>query len=63
MFTLQAPKKTPTPDTFLPVRNPWWRALLLFTLLLLSVGSYMVLVSVAPEGDDRLSRIVPFLHV
>jgi len=63
MFTLQAPKKTPTPDTLLPVRNPWWRALLLFTLLLLSAGSYVVLVSVAPEGDDRLSWIVPFLHV
>jgi hypothetical protein len=63
MFTLQAPKLMQTPDTFLPARHPWWRALLLFTLLLLSVGSYVALVSVAPEGGDRLLRIVPFLHM
>jgi hypothetical protein len=63
MPTLQAPKKTPVPDTLLPTRHPWRRALLLFTLLLLSVGSYTVLVSVAPRGDDSLSSIVPFLHV
>jgi Glycosyltransferase family 87 len=63
MSTLQAPKETPTLDTLLPARHPWRRALLLFTLLLLSVGFYAVLVSVAPKGDDRLSGIVPFLHV
>jgi hypothetical protein len=63
MSILQAPKKTPTPDTLLPARHPWRRALLLFALLLLSVGLYMMLASVAPKGDDRVSRIVPFLHV
>jgi hypothetical protein len=63
MSTLQAPKETPTLDTLLPARHPWRRALLLFTLLLLSVGFYAVLVSAAPQGDDRLSGIVPFLHV
>jgi len=63
MSTLQAPKETPTPDTHLPARHPWRRALLLFTLLALSVAFYVVLVNATPEGDDRLSRIVPFLHV
>ena len=63
MSTLEVTEETLTPDILLPARHPWRRALLLFTLLVLSVGSYVVLVSVAPKGDDRLSRIVPFLHV
>lgn len=60
MSTLQVPKIPAVANTASPTKRPWWRSLALFTLLLLSIGMYVVLISAAPKADNM---ITPFLQV
>ncbi len=58
MSTIQAPQVVPVVRTSFPARYPWWRAVLLFVLLLLSVVTYVTLTRAAPTADDRITAFL-----
>src|SRR6266705_6452955 len=60
MPTLQVPAVPQRADTSMTARHPWWRALVLCLLLLLSVVTSFLLISAAPQSDEH---ITPFLQV
>lgn len=60
MSVLQVSKPLETSVAPQPARRPWWRLVVLGTLLLASLALYIVLIDVAPAND---SLIPPFLRV
>jgi len=60
MPTLPVPEVQQVADTSMTARHPWWRALVLCLLLLLSVVVSPLLIRAAPQSDDH---ITPFLQV
>src|SRR5260370_26425339 len=60
MPTLHAPEVLQRADTSMTARHPWWRALVLCLLLLLSVFIYFLLIGATPRIDGQT---VPFLHI
>src|SRR6266567_2790194 len=60
MSILQASRPPVVPKSSHPGKYPWWRSLVLFLLLLLSLALYGALISVAPQSD---AEIPSFLQV
>jgi hypothetical protein len=60
MPTLQVPAVLQRAGTSMTASHPWWRALVLCLLLLLSVVMSLLLISAAPQSDEH---ITPFLQV
>ena len=60
MSILEASRPPMVPESARPGKHPWWRSLVLFLLLLLSLALYGVLISVAPQSD---AEIPSFLQV
>ena len=60
MPTLQASRLPLVSEIRYAGKHPWWRSLVLFLLLLLSLALYGALISVAPQSD---AEIPSFLQV
>src|SRR6266487_5055978 len=60
MSKLQVPEVMLITDEPVTSKHPWRHILTLCLLCLLSVIIYILLISAAPQSDDR---IAPFLHV
>ena len=58
MSTMQASQVVPVVHTSFPARYPWWRAVLLFVLLLLAVAIYVALTRAAPTADNRITAFL-----
>ncbi len=60
MPTLQASRLPLVSEIRYAGKHPWWRSLVLFLLLLLSIALYGVLITVAPQPD---AEVTPFLRI
>ena len=60
MSLLEASRPPMVPESSHPGKHSWWRSLVLFLLLLLSLALYGALITVAPQSD---AEITSFLEV